>query len=147
MVVEGVYNLEFEVPPKEVNSRTFGTMAIKEETVLYTLSPHMHLRGSWMKYEALYPTGERELLLSVPQYDFRWQRTYAFKEPKTLPAGTWLLVTGGFDNSAKNPNNPDPNQRVTWGEQSWNEMFIGFMEVSRGKGAVAAIAPQQNALK
>jgi hypothetical protein len=90
----------------------------------------MHLRGSWFKYEALYPDGRRETLLSVPKYDFNWQTEYRLKDPLLIPRGTWLLCTGGFDNSKGNPNNPDPSQRVTWGDQSFEEMFIGFFDIA-----------------
>jgi hypothetical protein len=90
----------------------------------------MHLRGSWFKYEALYPDGKRELLLSVPKYDFNWQTEYRLTTPKTVPAGTWLLCNGAHDNSAHNPNNPDPTKRVHWGAQSFEEMFMGFMNVA-----------------
>ena len=92
--------------------------------------PHMHLRGSWFKFEALFPDGKRETLLSVPKYDFNWQTAYRLAEPRRVPAGTWLLCTGGFDNSAKNPNNPDPAKRVKHGLQSFEEMFMGFMNVA-----------------
>jgi hypothetical protein len=83
-----------------------------------------------MKYEALYPNGHRETLLSVPRYDFNWQMEYRLAEPKRMPAGTWILCTGGFDNSPRNPHNPNPAKRVHWGEQSFDEMFIGFMNVA-----------------
>jgi hypothetical protein len=66
----------------------------------------------------------------VPKYDFNWQDGYWLARPKRVPAGTWLLCTGGFDNSARNPHNPDPTKRVRWGPQSWNEMFMGFMTVA-----------------
>ena len=129
IIVAASYGLDFVIAPNDEDSRTFTTLPVKQETVIHTLSPHMHLRGSWMKYEALYPNGKRELLLSVPRFDFNWQTVYQLEEPKTLPAGSWLLVTGGFDNSKKNAHNPDPNKRVTWGDQSFDEMFIGFLEV------------------
>lgn len=90
----------------------------------------MHLRGSWFKYEALYPDGKRELLLSIPRYDFNWQTEYRFAEPKRVPAGTWMLCTGAHDNSTINPSNPDAKRRVKWGLQSHEEMFMGFMNVS-----------------
>ena len=125
-----VGNSEFSIPPGEDESRTFGTHGFQHDTLIYSLSPHMHLRGSWMKYEALYPTGTREVLLSVPRYDFNWQTTYRFATPKRVPAGTWLLCTGAFDNSSRNPSNPDPSKRVRWGEQSWDEMFLGFFQSS-----------------
>ena len=92
--------------------------------------PHMHLRGSWMRYELLLPDGKKELLLSVPRYDFNWQTSYQLAEPRPVPAGAWLVVTGGFDNSTANPANPDPKKRVHFGQQSWDEMFIGFFDAA-----------------
>ena len=123
-------NTDFSIPPGEPDARTFGVHGFKRDSLIYGLSPHMHLRGSWMKYEALYPDGNRETLLSVPRYDFNWQTTYRLATPKRVPKGTWLLCTGGFDNSTQNPSNPDPAKRVKWGDQSWDEMFIGFFQAS-----------------
>ena len=127
---QGAYNLEFTVAPGDGEAETSSNLPFPKDTLLYVMSPHMHLRGSWMRYEALYPDGKREVLLSVPHYDFNWQTFYAPPKPKFLPAGTWIQVTGGFDNSTLNPNNPNPGKRITWGEQSFNEMFVGFMETS-----------------
>ena len=70
----------------------------------------MHKRGSWFRYEALYPDGQYEVLLSVPRYRFNWQQTYRLPSPSTCPAGTRILCTGGFDNSKANPDNPDPDE-------------------------------------
>jgi peroxiredoxin len=123
-------NTDFSIPPGETDARTFGVHGFKRDSLIYGLSPHMHLRGSWMKYEALYPDGNREILLSVPRYDFNWQTTYRLATPKRVPKGTWLLCTGGFDNSSQNPSNPDAAKRVKWGDQSWDEMFIGFFQAS-----------------
>ena len=74
------------------------------------------------------PDGTREVLLNVPRYDFNWQTGYAFKEPRKLPAGSRLECTAWFDNSKANPSNPDPTKRVTWGNQTGDEMMIGFVE-------------------
>jgi hypothetical protein len=126
----GVYNLDFSISPNENDSETFATYSVSKDALLYAMSPHMHLRGAWMRYEALYPTGKREVLLSVPHYDFNWQTSYRLPQPKLLPAGTWILCSGGFDNSSLNPNNPGPSKRISWGDQSFEEMFIGFMEAA-----------------
>jgi peroxiredoxin len=128
--IRGAYNIEFTIAPGAAEAETESVLAIPRDTLLYAMFPHMHLRGSWMRYEALYPSGDRELLLSVPHYDFNWQTGYQFPQPKKLPAGTWILCTGGFDNSPENPSNPGPSQRVEWGDQSFNEMFVGFVEMS-----------------
>jgi hypothetical protein len=99
---------------------------IKEEAELYSLMPHMHFRGKRMKFVAKYPDGSEELLLSVPDYDFNWQLAHELEEPYRVPAGTQIVATGAFDNSTQNPANPDPNIEINWGEQSWEEMFMGF---------------------
>ena len=85
----------------------------------------MHLRGKSFRFTAHYPDGRDEILLDVPRYDFNWQTSYRLAEPKLAPAGSWMICTGGFDNSAKNPHNPDPTQDVFWGDQTWQEMMVG----------------------
>jgi hypothetical protein len=123
-------NQDLNLTPNEGDVRSHAVTGFKRETILYALIPHMHTRGSWMKYEALYPDGKRETLLSVPRYDFNWQMEYRLAEPKRMPGGSWILCSGGFDNSTRNPHNPDAAKRVHWGEQSFDEMFIGFMNVA-----------------
>ena len=106
------------------------TPSATRDVMLYELSPHMHYRGKWFRYEALYPDGSVETLLNVPQYDFNWQTGYRFTEPKRLPAGTTLRVRGSFDNSPQNPFNPNPNVVVRGGDQTDDEMFIGYLNYS-----------------
>jgi hypothetical protein len=103
------------------------TVIIKEDLYLYTFLPHMHFRGKSMKAEAIYPDGTREQLINVANYSYNWQISYEFVEPKLLPEGTEVLVTGVFDNSENNLANPDPARSVPWGQQSWDEMFFGAM--------------------
>ena len=114
------------IPPNVKESPMTADSTFKQDSYLVTLSPHMHFRGKKIKYTLFYPDGKEEVILSVPNYQFNWQKNYDFKTPKFIPAGTRLVVDGAFDNSATNPNNPDPNITVTWGEQSWNEMYFGF---------------------
>jgi hypothetical protein len=121
---------DFEIAPGDSDAQHFSMYCFKRDAVIYDLSPHMHLRGSWFKFQLLHADGRRETLLSVPQYDFNWQTSYRLAEPRHVSAGTWMLCTGGHDNSAKNPNNPDPTKPVRWGLQSWDEMFMGFMTVA-----------------
>ncbi len=123
-------NTRLDIPPGENDARHTATYAFKKPATIYGLFPHMHFRGKWMRYELLLPNGKRETILHVPRYDFQWQLSYYLKEPRHVPAGTWLMVTGSFDNSVGNPNNPDPTKRVVFGEQSWDEMFIGFFEAA-----------------
>ncbi len=126
---QAAVNFEFELKP-ESKLDAVATYAFAKDSLLFDLFPHMHLRGNWFKFEALYPDGRREMLLSVPRYDFKWQHTYRLKEPRRMPAGSWLLCTGGFDNTARNPDNPDPKSTIRWGEQSFDEMFIGFLSLA-----------------
>jgi hypothetical protein len=108
----------------------------------------MHFRGKWMRYQLLFPDGTSEILLHVPRYDFNWQFSYQLAEPRHVPAGTWLMVSGAFDNSVENPSNPDPKTRVTFGLQSWDEMFIGFFVAADdpASGVQARSADLQSAL-
>ena len=99
---------------------------VREDAEIYSLMPHMHFRGKRMKFTAVYPDGSEELLLSVPAYSFNWQLSHEFEEPLLVPAGTKIIAVGAFDNSSQNAYNPDPNSEVSWGEQSWEEMFMGF---------------------
>ena len=99
---------------------------VNEDADLYSLMPHMHFRGKRMKFTAKYPDGSEELLLSVPDYDFNWQLAHELAEPYRVPAGTQIIATGAFDNSTQNPANPDPSVEIKWGEQSFEEMFMGF---------------------
>ena len=121
---------DFEIMPGEKNAEHFSMYCFKKDAIIYDLSPHMHFRGSWFKFQLLHPNGKRETLLSVPHYDFNWQTSYRLAEPKRVSAGTWMLCTGAHDNSPSNPFNPDATKTVTWGLQSWNEMFMGFMTVA-----------------
>jgi hypothetical protein len=99
----------------------------QQDSWLHSLQPHMHFRGARMKYEAVYPDGTSEILLNVPNYSFDWQTTYQLAQPKLMPAGTEIIISGAFDNSVLNHHNPDPGRLVTWGEQTTQEMFIGFL--------------------
>lgn len=91
------------------------------------LLPHMHYRGTYSKYVAKLPDGSESEFLEVPNYDFNWQTRYRFKEFLELPAGTTIAVTMGYDNTSGNPNNPDPNSDVKWGDSTDEEMNLGFM--------------------
>jgi mono/diheme cytochrome c family protein len=96
--------------------------------------PHMHLRGKDFLYEAFYPDGRHQTLLSVPRYEFAWQSVYRCTEPVPLPRGTRLHCLAHFDNSVKNPNNPDPTRPVYWGDQTWQEMMLGWIEYFLDEG-------------
>jgi beta-lactamase regulating signal transducer with metallopeptidase domain/peroxiredoxin len=121
-------NLDFEIPPGADDFRVEASHRFSHDMELHALAPHMHYRGKSFRAEATYPNGSREILLDVPHYDFNWQNNYRFAQPKFLPEGTVLRCVGHFDNSEDNPANPDPNVAVRWGEQTWEEMMIGYFE-------------------
>jgi len=116
----------FVIPPHASNQEVHATYVFNNEVVVNGLRAHMHFRGKDMKFAAEYPDGTMEDLLSVPNYSYAWQPTYQLSVAKTLPAGTKVHVTGAFDNSELNTANPDPDKRITFGLQSWEEMFIGY---------------------
>jgi hypothetical protein len=122
-------NNSFVIPPGAREYRVEASTTLQADSVLVSLKPHMHLRGKSMEFRAVYPTGEKEILLDVPQYSFNWQLEFILAHPKTLPKGTRLEVTAAFDNSPDNPWNPDPTKAVRWGDQTWEEMAIGYFEV------------------
>ncbi|MGA2713790.1 MAG: cytochrome c [Bryobacteraceae bacterium] len=122
-------NNSFTIPPGAQEYRVEASTTLQADSVLVSLKPHMHLRGKSMEFRAVYPTGEKEILLNVPQYSFNWQLEFILAHPKTLPRGTRLEVTATFDNSPNNPYNPDPAKAVRWGDQTWEEMAIGYFEV------------------
>ncbi len=123
-------NGKFVIPPGADNHRVESSLALYSETRLVSMMPHMHLRGKAFEYRAVYPTGETETLLRVPRYDFNWQLYYYVEGEKVLPKGTRIECTATFDNSANNPSNPDPKAEVRWGDQSWEEMMIGWFDVA-----------------
>jgi peroxiredoxin len=120
---------ELRIPPQAANYRVEATSApLPKSARLLALNPHMHLRGKSIRYEAVLPSGDRATLLDVPHYNFNWQTAYRFAEPLEFPEGTRLHCVAHFDNSADNLNNPDPTKTVRWGEQTWDEMMIGYFD-------------------
>ena len=121
-----ITNAVFAIPPGAANHPVEAEATFNEDVKIYSLHPHMHLRGKDMTYTATYPDGRQEILLRVPNYDFGWQTDYALAQPLTLPKGTKVRVAAHFDNSPANRANPDPKATVRWGDQTWEEMMIGF---------------------
>jgi hypothetical protein len=137
----GAANMFFSIPPGTERHQVTAEWTMWRDTTVYSFSPHMHYRGAAIEYKAHYPNGKTETLLNVPTYRFDWQTTYNLKAPKTLPKGTKILVTAHFDNSAKNKFNPDPKQTVRYGEPTYDEMMIGFMDYSLAWPAVVKVDP------
>jgi len=125
---QSISNTDFVIPAgKEKDVSASRTM--RQDALVLALFPHMHWRGKSFKYTAIYPDGRSEVLLNVPNYDFNWQNGYEFEEPKLLPKGTKILCEAVFDNSAKNFANPDPTENVRWGDQTDEEMMIGYFDM------------------
>jgi hypothetical protein len=117
------------IPPNTDNYRVEVAGTLPNDALLLSFFPHMHLRGKRFEYNLVHPDGSRETLLRV-NYDFFWQLSYRLSEPRYLPAGTKLEAVAWYDNSKNNPHNPDPNSAVQWGEQTYNEMMVGFFDVA-----------------
>ena len=119
-------NASFTIPPGDPNYEITAKQVMAKDTYLSTMYPHMHVRGKDAMYKVIYPDGREEVLLRVPKYDFNWQLTYKLAQPKLLPAGSTLMIVAHYDNSSGNKYNPDPTAAVKWGEQTWEEMLIGY---------------------
>jgi peroxiredoxin len=123
-------NQRFKIPPKASNHRVEAQYRFEKDCNLLALFPHMHLRGKSFRYTAVYPDGKEEILLDVPRYDFNWQNGYEYAEAKKMPAGTRMVCVAHYDNSEENLANPNPNDTVRWGDQTWEEMMIGYFDVT-----------------
>jgi mono/diheme cytochrome c family protein len=119
-------NGTFKIPPGAPHHRVDAEFTLGTDVVLHGLHPHMHARGKDFIYHVRFPDGTRKTLLSVPRYDFAWQLWYNLEQPLALPKGTVIECTAHFDNSPNNKFNPDPSKEVAWGDQSWDEMMVGF---------------------
>ncbi len=122
-------NLGFRIPPGDANYRVDARLIFPNGATVLSFFPHMHLRGKAFEYRAVYPDGHAETLLKVNPYDFHWQLSYKETAPVVLPPGTRFECSAWFDNSPNNPNNPDPTAEVRWGEQTREEMMVGFVDV------------------
>ncbi len=123
-------NRTFHIPPGDPDYSAEATFTVRTPMTLVNLFPHLHLRGKGFQYDVVYPDGRTETILKVDKWSLNWQLAYTLAEPLPLPVGTRIRVTAWWDNSANNPANPDPSAEVVWGEQSWEEMFVGFMNVA-----------------
>lgn len=132
MIITGnAMNTRFVIPAGEGNHEVKASKTMEEDVLITSFMPHMHVRGKAFRYTAVYPDGRSEILLNVPEYDFNWQHTYIPKEPIALPKGTRIDSVAYFDNSPKNKFNPDPTKAVRWGDQTWEEMMIGWFTYTR----------------
>lgn len=124
----GLANLRLDIPPGAARHVETLVRPVPVDLPITALMAHMHVRGAAFKFELLGADGSVETLLDLPRYDFNWQLRHDYVEPRVLPQGSRVRITAVFDNSAANPANPDPTQRVRWGEQTSDEMMIGYVE-------------------
>jgi hypothetical protein len=130
-------NATFAIPPGDPNYAVTGQQKIDRDTYLSTMYPHMHVRGKDATYTIVYPDGREEVVLRVPKYDFNWQLSYKLAEPKLMPKGSTLRVVMHYDNSTGNRFNPDPAATVHWGDQTWEEMMLGYYGTIEMPGSTA----------
>lgn len=126
----GAANGDFAIPPGNAEYPVSSKLTFYGDATIRSYGPHMHMRGKSFRYELVKPDGTREALLNVPKYDFNWQHWYAPVTPLKVTAGTTIECFATYDNSVNNRFNPDPNREVRWGDQTWDEMMIGFMDVA-----------------
>jgi hypothetical protein len=124
-------NARLAIPAGDPNHEVRSTWTAPEDVRILEFMPHMHVRGKDFTYTAVYPDGRSELVLAVPRYDFNWQLVYRLKEPLRLPRGSRIDCVAHFDNSTANKYNPDPRREVRWGDQTWEEMMIGWFDYVR----------------
>jgi hypothetical protein len=122
-------NGTFKIPPGDPNYRVDASFDIRREVILASIHPHMHARGKDFEYRIVFPSGETRTILRVPQYNRHWQLWYNLDEPIVLPPGARIECAAHFVKSASNPENPDPTKAVIWGQQSWDQMMVGFFNL------------------
>jgi hypothetical protein len=117
------------IPPGADDFRVEVQGTLPHDATLLSLFPHMHLRGKRFEYDIVHDDGSIEVLLRV-NYHFHWQLSYKLAEPRLLKEGTKLRAIAWYDNSKNNPHNPDPTRTVNWGDQTTDEMMVGFFDVA-----------------
>lgn len=129
VVTVDIHNHRFKIPPGADNHRVDAKLALPMDCQLLSMFPHMHVRGKSFTYELVHADGRREMMLDIPRYDFSWQNAYMLEKPLNLKSGATIECVAHYDNSTANPSNPDPTSAVTWGDQTWEEMMIGYIDV------------------
>ncbi|MDX2261498.1 MAG: cytochrome c [Gemmatimonadales bacterium] len=128
IIASNFLNGKFVLPAGKKDVMVPSTLTINETITVYGLFPHTHVRGTRWRYTMEKPDGTSEEILDVPRYDFNWQTYYIFAKPLVVPAGARIVSKAWYDNSASNPDNPDPTKDVRWGDQSWEEMqYTGIL--------------------
>ena len=127
-------NYEMNIPAGDAAYARSTTYTLPKDIILVGVVPHMHLLGKSMKVTATAPGQSSETLIDVAEWNYNWQDEYYYERPFSLPAGTVLKVEAVYDNSANNPSNPSsPPQRVTWGDETTDEMLFCFFLITANK--------------
>ncbi|MGH9661116.1 MAG: thiol-disulfide isomerase, partial [Bryobacteraceae bacterium] len=142
VITAGAIGRNLVIPPGDPNYETKAAFTFKEDSHIDSLHPHMHMRGKDFLFRLVYPDGASKILLVVPRFHFNWQLTYFLREPIAAPAGSRLEVVAHHDNSPNNKFNPDPSKEVRWGDQTWDEMMIGYFDYTLDKQNLLKPAPQ-----
>lgn len=136
-------NAEFEIPAYAEDYKVESRKKFVRETLFVGMYPHMHMRGKSFRYELTYPDGKKEILLDVPHYDFNWQNWFKLEKPLVIPAGSEMVCTAHYDNSEENLCNPDPSKPVRWGDQTWEEMMIGWYDAAFPRAEASRLMREQ----
>lgn len=126
--VKGIANRRIRIPAGAENHPEHASLRVPTDVKLMAFMPHMHLRGKAFRYELVSQGQPSKILLDVPRYDFNWQIVYRLAEPMLVRKGTVIRTTAWYDNSENNPANPDPDHEVRWGDQTDEEMMLGYIE-------------------
>jgi len=137
-------NADFEIPAYADDYKVETRKKFVRDTLFIGMYPHMHMRGKSFRYELNYPNGKKEILLDVPRYDFNWQNWFKLQTALMIPAGSEMVCTAHYDNSENNLCNPDPSKPVRWGDQTWEEMMIGWYDAAFPKADAAKLLQEQH---
>jgi len=143
----GVANHYFKIPAGAENHTATACWTAPEDMHFVTFMPHLHMRGKAMEFKAIYPDGRSEVICNVPNYDFNWQIVYYAKKPVAIPKGTKILVTTVWDNSTKNKFNPDPAKDIRWGDPTYEEMTIGWIDYTVDHQTIKAMTASKGGSK
>lgn len=138
----GIFDFNIEIPPNVEAHHETAYIQFPKDAILYGITPHAHHRGSATSVAIRYPDGRESLLIALPRYDFNWQYEYFLKTPLRVPAGSKIIAYWTYDNSTRNPANPDPNKTVHWGEQSSEEMLATYLHYRWVDETVARQTPE-----
>jgi peroxiredoxin len=131
VLTAGAYNPRLRIPPGAADYVATAALPVPFDVKVLAYMPHAHVRATSFRYELVRLGSEPTTILSVPKYDFNWQTPLRLAEPLLVKQGAFLKVTATYDNSEANPYNPDPTVEVRWGDQTWDEMLIGYVDYVR----------------